>query len=270
MIVQGRRIFLSCLILLVQSLTLFSQNDPYRAEIGVQTGINIYEGDVNSITNLGKFNSNLKNLQPDVGIMIRYRFNQRLALRLGYDYSSVKGNYAYAVGNETFTAKLNNSVHAFDLWGEFNFFDLENNPYKRFSKMQSPYIFAGIGNLVMPGYQDEKGRKYTLTIPFGIGYKVKFGQRWNFNVQITHRLLLGDDLEGKRAFDNPIPKTDFNPMNQDIFSGLTIGFSYDIWEKNCNCNENSFKKGSKPAPQKTSNTKSSKKEPKIKHTISKN
>lgn len=51
MIVHAGKIVLLSLMLILSYLPVFSQNDPYRAEIGLQTGLNIYSGDVNSIAN---------------------------------------------------------------------------------------------------------------------------------------------------------------------------------------------------------------------------
>ena len=261
MIVHVRKFAFLSLLLILNHLPAFTQNDPYRAEIGVQTGLNVYAGDANSIANRDLFFSNLQNMKSDIGAVFRYRFNQRLALRVGYDYTSARGNYSYKDASDTYNAMLNNSLHVMDVWGEFNFFDLENNPYKRFSKRYSPFIFAGIGGVIMPAYNDAMGRNYTFTIPFGVGFKMKFAQRWNFNLQLTNRLLLGDDLEGLAQFDNPLPATIFNPMNHDMLSGFSIGFSYDFWTRECDCNENSFSAGRKPASQKTAKPKKIKKKP---------
>ena len=262
MIVHVQKIVFLSLLLIINRLPAISQNDPYRAEIGLQTGLNIYSGDVNSIADRRLYLSNLQNVRPDIGAMFRYRFNQRLALRAGYDYTSAKGEYSFRDAAGTYTATLNNPLHVFDLWGEFNFFDLENNPYKRFSKKYSPFIFAGLGGMIMPRYKDTEGRNYTLTIPFGVGFKMKFAQRWNFNVQVTNRLLLGDDLEGLTPYDNPIPQTGFNPLNHDLLSGISIGFSYDFWTRDCDCPGSTYDKGRKPAAQKTVKQK----EPKKKRT----
>ncbi|MBP1638235.1 MAG: hypothetical protein H6Q18_1024, partial [Bacteroidetes bacterium] len=154
--------------------------DEYRAEIGVQGGGNIYAGDVNTIARLDYFVQNMKNIQPDFGAFFRYRFNPRTALRLGYDYSSVNGLYKFS---ETTSQMLSQQLHILDFTGEYNFFDLENDPYKRYSKKFSPYIFAGLGVMLMPNTMNIYNKKYSAIFPFGIGLKVKIAQRWNFNLQ---------------------------------------------------------------------------------------
>ncbi len=261
MIVHVRKLAFLCFMLILNHLPVFSQNDPYRAEIGLQAGLNIYSGDINSIANKDLIISNLQNMKSGIGGTFRYRFNQRLAMRLGYDFTSVKGNYTFRDASGTYSTKPDNQLHMMELRGEFNFFDLENNPYKRFSKTYSPFIFAGFGAVIMPGYKHPESRNYAYTLPFGAGLKVKFSQRWNFNMLLTNTLLMGDQLEGMAQYDNPLPKTEFNPMNHDMLSGISIGFSYDFWTRDCDCNENSFATGRKPASQKTQKVKKTGKKP---------
>jgi len=212
--------------------------DEYRAEIGVQGGGNIYAGDVNTIARLDYFVQNMKNIQPDFGAFFRYRFNPRTALRLGYDYSSVNGLYKFS---ETTSQMLSQQLHILDFTGEYNFFDLENDPYKRYSKKFSPYIFAGLGVMLMPNTMNIYNKKYSAIFPFGIGLKVKIAQRWNFNLQWANNLLLGDNLEGLlMMYDSNIDswKSRINPMNNDLLSGINMGISFDFWKKGCNCNAN--------------------------------
>lgn len=250
MIVHIRKSVLLSLILFAFTVSLWGQDDPYRAEIGLQAGLNGYTGDVNSVADLNLFGKNLKNVQGDLGLMFRYRFNQRLALRLGYDYTKVKGNFAYRDGAETYVAALNNPLHLVDLWGEFNFFDLENNPHKRFSKRYAPFIFTGIGMVFTPEYKSEERTSTILTVPIGVGFKWKMTDKLNFNVQYINRWVMGDFLEGKPEFDNPIPKTTANPLNNDLLSGFSIGVSYDFWVRSCDCPGGTFDNSRKPTPHK--------------------
>lgn len=251
MIVLIRKSVLLSLILYALTISVRAQDDPYRAEIGFQTGLNLYSGDVNTVADLSSYSKNLTNIKPDIGFLFRYRFNRRFAARIGYDYTAVKGTYSFTDQTSTHRVALNNPLHVFELCGEFNFFDLENNPYKRFSKRFSPFIFAGVGGVLMPDYQrTESNSNYTSTIPFGVGVKWKIAERWNFNVLFTNRLLLGDHLEGLSEFDNPAPKTTANPMNHDLLSGVSVGLSIDFWARDCDCPGGTFNKGRKPASQK--------------------
>ena len=252
---SGKTIFLCFFFILFFSFNSKSQ-DEYRAEIGLQGGANIYTGDVNTVAKPDYFLQNMKNIQPDFGLFFRYRFNPRTALRLGYDYSTVNGSYTYNVNT---SQQLSQTLHIVDMTGEYNFFDLENDPYKRYSKKYSPYIFAGLGVIYIPDAETLFQKKYAPTIPFGIGLKWKMAKRWNLNVQWTNQLLLSDNLEGTIRLDygelikdwdlngNPVWPNDLspiptwtkriNPMNNDLLSGLTVGISFDFWKKGCDCNQ---------------------------------
>lgn len=193
--------------------------DEYKAEVGINGGGSFY---------LGEDNGQLfKYIRPSLSGFMRYRFNTRLALRAELTSTTIAGA----------TIK-DNQVYVGDLCGEFNFFDLEQNPYKRFSKPFSPYIFAGVGMLtdIYPGQKLPE-----VCLPFGIGMKIKLANRLNLNVQWCNRLLLADNLEGDTSpsisskFNNPNNLNGTNMLNNDILSTFTIGISYDFWKKECSC-----------------------------------
>ncbi len=221
---------------LLTFLSAKSQEVPfYRAEIGIQLGGNIYAGDANTIARKNFFSQNLNNLQADFGAFFRYKFNPRVALRLGYDYTGVSGPYKYANAGEEYVISLDNKgIGALDLWAEYNFFDYEKNNYKRTSRTFSPYVFAGLGYLNMANSQAEKASAFT--VPYGVGVKIIIAPRWNLNLQWTNRLLLADNLEGLPEYDNPLPQTKSNFLNHDLLSGVSVGVSFDIWQKECDCN----------------------------------
>ncbi len=232
-------VFLS--ILSLHSLFLFSQDDIYRAEIGVESGGGWYLGDVNSVARFDLLLKNTKNIQPNFGVGLRYKINSRIAFWLGYNYIGIKGKYKYAYGKQIAVEEINNSIYSFDLWGEYNFYNLNGNKYKHFSKRISPFIFLGLGNVFMPNGIKE-GLNPQFIVPFGVGVKFKLKERWNFNIKWVNRLLLADDLEGIKKWDNPLPKTVSNRMNNDMHTALSISFTYDFWEKSCNCNNQKRKK----------------------------
>ena len=208
------RLLFFCVFCLI-SVQLSAQ-DQYRAEIGGNVGGSYYLGDAN-----GQL---FKNMQLSYSGFLRYSFDTRLALK-----AELTGT---TVGSQAFPS---HPVLAADFTGEFNFFDLEKSEYKQFSKIFSPYIFAGLG---LMSYKSIDSTRLNVSIPFGIGMKVKLGQRCNLNVQWTTRLLLADNLEGVKAFNNTAGLNGSNPFNNDILSTLTIGISFDIWKKLCDC-ENS-------------------------------
>jgi len=70
---------------------------------------------------------------------------------------------------------------------------------------------------------------------FGLGMKLKLGNRLNLNLQWSNRLLLADNIEGVAKYNNINNLNGLNIFNNDFISSLTIGVSFDIWKKECNC-----------------------------------
>ena len=205
---------------------LFSANsiaqNEYQAEIGLSSGGSYYLGDAN--------NKLFNNMQFVYGGFLRYNFNPRFALK------------AELINTSVVVAKynINNALFAADLCGEFNFFDLEQNTSNRFSKSFSPFIFAGVG-MMTDLYINQKFPEPSF--PFGIGVKVKLAERWNLTGQWSNRILLfSDNMENNTNFSNPNNLNGSNIFNNDLLSTITVGISYNFWEKPCKCLNNSVVK----------------------------
>lgn len=208
-----------CLSAVFASAQVF-EKDEYKAEIGVIGGGSFYLGDANKLL----FN----NLEVAYGGFFRYNFNPRLAVKAELISSTVSG-----LGFKP------NMIYAGDLTAEFNFFDLERNPYKRFNKTFSPYIFTGLGIFTDMYIGQFSNFPNFISLPFGVGMKVKLGKRWNLNAQWSNRLsLLSDNMEDNILFSNPNNLNGSNIFNNDLLSTVTIGLSYDIWKKKCDCLNN--------------------------------
>lgn len=220
------RLFFAC-FLYFYSITAFAQEfekNTYKAEIGVVGGASFYLGDDNNIL----FN----NQGSVIGAFFRYNFDPRLALKAELINTTVYGS--------DFDP---NNIYAGDITAEFNFFDLERNPYKRFSKPISPYIFGGLGIFTDMYAGQFNHIPEFISLPFGFGLKLKLGHRLNANIQWTGRLsLLSDNMEDDPAFDDPNGLNGTNVLNNDFLSAITVGFSFDIWKKKCDCLNNTIKK----------------------------
>jgi hypothetical protein len=222
------RFFIVCVFALF-SIHLSAQKfekDEYRAEIGMNGGGSFYIGDANYFL----FN----NTRVAGSGFFRYRFNPRLALRTELTYATV--------GFEKTSGIKDNTVFIGDICGEFNFFDLEQNPYKRYSKTFSPYVFTGISMLTDVYNGQLKTLLPELGLAFGVGMKVKLNKHWNLNAQWSNSLLFADNLEGTSAINatnDPLNNSNnlngSNIFNNDLISTFTIGLSYNIWEKQCDC-----------------------------------
>jgi hypothetical protein len=208
------RIYLGCLLSIFY-VSIFAQED-YKAEIGLVGGGSYYIGDANSLPFL--------NTQPAYGGFFRYRHNDRTATKFEWDRTTI-------VGTETV---FTNSVNALDLTWEFNFFDLEQNPYKRRTRKLSTFIFGGFGLISFP-YLSEQN--FNMSLPFGVGMKLKLANRLNFNIQWSTRLAFTDKIEGVESLNNPANLNGSNISNKDLLSTLTAGFSFDIWKNECDCKD---------------------------------
>jgi len=206
----------------IMSLNAYAQ-DMYKAEIGVSGGGSYYIGDANSQL----FN----NMQFTYGAFLRYRFDPRFALKaeLSRVTKIVGANHSF----------VNDTINVGDICLEFNFFDLENNPYNRHSRTFSPFIFAGMG-MMTDLYINQKHPEPFL--PFGVGFKVKLAERWNLTAQWSNKLLLfSDNMENDPRYNNPKNLNGSNIFNNDLLSTVTVGISFDFWEKRCNCLNNNSK-----------------------------
>ena len=109
-------------IFYIQAQEVKLEKDEYKAEIGITGGGSYYLGDANSQL----FN----NMQLTYGGFFRYVINSRIALRAELNSADIAGVYKDQNG----VLKFKNTIYSADFCGEFNFFDLEKNPYKQFSK----------------------------------------------------------------------------------------------------------------------------------------
>lgn len=192
-----------------------SDKNEYRAELGIIGGASYYIGDASSTF------FDYQNIKSALGGFFRYRINNRIAFKAELLSTVIAGS---DIGNQAF---------ATDVVGEYNFFDLENDPYKRFSKIYSPYILAGLG---LMNYNYLTVNTTSPDLVFGLGMKLKLGNRLNLNMQWSNRLLMiADNLEGVAKYNNLNNLNGLNIFNNDFVSSLTIGISFDIWKKECNC-----------------------------------
>ncbi|MBP6355850.1 MAG: hypothetical protein KA303_01025 [Paludibacter sp.] len=199
-----------------------AQEDTYFAEIGVHGGSSYYLGDANNVL--------FKNAQLSYGLIYRQKFNPRLAAHLSWNSATVAGKGSIDnVNNISF----NNRVNAFDLAGEFNFFSYERKEYLPFSKTFTPFIFAGVGGALGDSVA-------TMSLPFGVGFKMMLGDRLNLNIMWSNRLMFNDNLEGKADFNDHAGLNGTNIFNNDMLSTLSVGITLNIWKKKCDCSSQSF------------------------------
>jgi len=198
-------------VLMVFVGTIKAQNE-YRSEIGIMGGGSFYLGDAN--------NQLFANSQPAFGLIYRQKFDTRFAITGIWNKTNVVGT------------GFDNTINAYDLLGEFNFFDYDDKIYKPNSKKSTLYIYAGIGGMLFP-YNTKP--TFMFSYPVGVGYKFMLGERFHLNISWTQRLLLTDKMEGISGLNNANGLNGTNIFNNDMLSVFSVGLTYNIWKKGCNC-----------------------------------
>lgn len=198
----------------------------YTTEAGVYGGASYVTGDVSK--------KMLANLQPDWGLTFRYVFNQRIALHADYHHTRFTGSF-----ENNYQAIYPGSYHVshqarmLDLTMAFNFFDYGYLEHVMYSSNVTPYLFGGIGVI---GFPDDHNQKIALTLPFGMGLKIRLSPRLHLNAQWTHRLLSGTDkAEGNEDLDNPLQLNGSNRLNRDSWGSINIGISVGLIQRDCKC-----------------------------------
>lgn len=220
---------ISFLIIFFSFLELDAQPKVYYSEIGALAGTSFYMGDYN--------NQIFKNAQPAYGIIFRRKFNPRIAAHANINYSNILIDSSYVNNGIEFPVDpYKYQMISMDACAEFNFFSYEDKPFRPFSKKYSTFLFAGLG--LGSGYEQLNNilLKPFYSIPFGIGFKAMLGERFNFNALLTSRIV--------NPFDNInlFAKTTSNSssvFNKDFYTTLSIGITYNIFRKECDCNNNS-------------------------------
>ena len=182
-----RRVFLFVFILCFSQLT-FAQ----RHELGIFAGGANVIGDIGKANYINPFPTKTEPggkiyLPISIGGLYRFNINPQMGFRANVSYSKVGASdhrskeYYKLERNKNFR---NNIVEG-SLMFEYNFFNINDDQ----EKAQSPYIFVGVGAFSAKGKEyDYDGTnnviiektKYNtdLTIPFGVGYKVRFNYNW--------------------------------------------------------------------------------------------
>ncbi|MDR1584614.1 MAG: DUF6089 family protein [Prevotellaceae bacterium] len=221
MIVRSIVFFVSILFSFLFSLPVAAGND-YRSEIGPVAGSSLYIGDARI--------AYPHNAELTYGLVFRYRFDQRLALKAEWNTAKTSGGYFdNAAGIET---HFRNDITALDLCGEFNFFNYAQRLPQRTAKKYATYIFAGAGIMAYP-YASELA--IHPAVSFGAGFKVKLLDRLNLNFQYANRLLLADNMEGVDLLNDNARLNGSNFLNNDLLASFTVGLTFDLWVKNCKC-----------------------------------
>ena len=214
----------------LQTLTSTAQDDQeYRMEIGVGAGMMGY---------LGDYNGNLtKDLQPMAGIMARYNFNPRSALRLDLSYGKMKGNSkdvdTYYPKYAEVPYEFNNTLVDLSLTYEQNFWPYGTGREYRGAKPVTPFIFGGLGASYVKADNGDKKNIFAPNALIGIGLKYKVNERLNIGLDWAMHFSMSDELDGSKDPYDIASQGAFK--NTDCFSTLQLTVSYSFWARCRTC-----------------------------------
>ncbi|WP_291075455.1 MULTISPECIES: DUF6089 family protein [unclassified Empedobacter] len=249
-----RRLFLFVFILCFSQLT-FAQ----RHELGIFAGGANVIGDVGKASYINPFPTKTEAggkiyLPISIGGLYRFNINPQMGFRANISYSKVGASdhrskeYYKLERNKNFR---NNIVEG-SLMFEYNFFNINDDQ----EKAQSPYIFVGVGAFSAKGKEyDYDGTniiektKYNtdLTIPFGVGYKVRFNYNWILSFETGVRYTNVDYIDyntGKfsEEYKNIFPNFPYdnevvygNLSNKDWYVITGISLTYSFGRPACYC-----------------------------------
>ncbi|MGB1247924.1 MAG: DUF6089 family protein [Chitinophagales bacterium] len=181
-------------------------------EIGVSVGTSHLLGDFGGGPGNGTIfikDIDIATTRPAFGVFYRYNFAKFLALRGQFLYGTLYSNDKFSENSSRNVRQLQSTSPVFDLNAqfEFNFIPLRLCDYgMRFS----PYIAGGIGiaktnpklssnngNIQDTEYQYIKsGAKNTaITFPISVGLKLKTKKKILLGLEVSHRIVLEDDLD---------------------------------------------------------------------------
>lgn len=212
-------IFFVCLI--AGKNQVFAQNT-YLAEIGVHSGASTIW---NRNSDDWKFSSGAMS-----GLILKYNPNNRFSFQINYERSGIDG--------------ITGLKNSFEFNSVFNMLEFGKLDYKLYSKNYAPFLFWGIGNSNFT--YDNSRLTNAYFVPLGMGVKVKLKNRFNLNFQFTHRFYLPTNRIIENVYSEySILRNNTNILNNSQLSSISIGISYDFWERACDCmkvNEKSKKR----------------------------
>lgn len=195
----------------------------YRLEIGGGIGLVAYEGDFNS--------SILKNQQPMLTLLAKYKFDPRRAVAMNVSFGQVKGS---SKGENTYYPNLTGYSFKHSLvdvgWRfEYNFWPYGTGFEYRGAKRLTPYIYIGAGVTFAKPDKTEMG----VNMPLGGGVKYKVGDRLNMAAEWTMHFSTNDRLDGQK--DPYGIRSSGLFKNTDCYSHLRLSLTYDLWAKCRTC-----------------------------------
>lgn len=219
---------LSLFFLLLSENNIYAQD---KLEAGPLVGVSYYFGDLNPSTPF--VNNHLA-----IGGMVRYVFNDRIAVKGSAIYAGLSGTYDSANGvlpgvPEGYS--FNRNIGDMAVMGEINLFSYDHKYIS--TTVFTPYLSLGLGTLLYKR-ANEQGEKsvFVLSLPFGVGVKykvskwVKIGAEWSF------RKLFIDDVEGDMVQDDVSAiYGNAKTHNNDWYSVVNVYVTFSFIRRHNSC-----------------------------------
>ena len=182
---------LSILFLFLSGNNISAQD---RLEAGPIVGVSYYFGDLNP--SIPFVNNHLA-----IGGLMRYVFNDRIAVKGTAIYAGLSGSYDSSNGVLPGVPEgypFNRNIGDVAVMGEINLFSYDHRYIS--TTVFSPYLSFGVGTLLYKRVQ-EQGEKsvFVLSLPFGAGVKYKMNKWVKVGAEWSFRKLFVDDIEGNIA-----------------------------------------------------------------------
>jgi len=222
-----RKIRLAVLLTLIIPVLAIQAQEEYTTEIGFHGGGSLFRGDF-AVTTPAQMRENY-------GFSFRYLFNKRISLIADFSTTSVNGNFAHQLPViYPGIVSVNNQINMTDMMLAFNFLDYGKVDNILKSSNYSTYLLVGVGFVDPTGKMNLK--ELQMTMPIGIGMKLKVTKRMHLNLQMTHRFLLKDDgLERILTMNDPTGTNGTNIFNNDQMGTLSFGVTYNLFRRPCKC-----------------------------------
>jgi len=184
-------------------------------DVGLMGGASWYFGDLNPEI---FFNAP----SPAVGIFYRPNLTKRYAIRTTLYYGGIKSPASPVADplDIRFSAPFSHAFLDFSSQFEFNFLPFSPDPRKM---VYSPYVTGGLGYSFVFG-ASPAGR---FVLPFGLGMKINFSERWDGGIEWGFRKTFDDMLDGYGNLIAPGDKSFLH--NNDWYSIVGIFVSYKIF-----------------------------------------
>jgi len=206
--------------LLISFLTV-SLSGQRSADYGVFAGVSSYIGDINP-------DRLLYSPRPAAGIIYRYNFHPRQALRTNIFYGGLRADdldFDNDFQNSR-AASFSGSVLEWTLQFEFNFF-----PYTTEGKLwdYTPYFAAGAGI----AFINTETMTYVPVIPFSIGFKVNIHKNLGLEAEYGFRKTFYDNFDGLKDLVAPSDVGWLHNNDWYTFTGVT--FTWKFYNRLAGC-----------------------------------